>query len=385
VLQKLVGLRILRGKPLLLGGIVLGVTLLVSVVLALIVVPAQQSQATTRTYYVAADEVDWDYAPSDMNDITGEEFGEEEDVFVQQGPERIGKVYRKALYREYTDETFTELKPPPAEQEHLGTLGPLLRGEVGDSIEVVFKNNTDFPVSLHPHGVFYEKDSEGAPYEDGASDEEDTGDAIAAGQMHTYQWEIPERAGPGPQDPSSIMWMYHSHVDEPGDTNAGLIGPIIVTRNGMTKEDGMPEDVDREFITMFSVFDENRSNYLEENIQTFAGSPRSVDPEEDDFKESNLMHTINGFVFGNMPMMTTSEGERVRWYLMSMGSEVDLHTPHWHGNTVLKQGMRTDVSDLLPAEMQVADMVPDDPGVWFYHCHVNDHIDAGMTARYTVV
>ena len=74
------------------------------------------------------------------------------------------------------------------------------------------------------------------------------------------------------------------------------------------------------------------------------------------------MHTINGFVFGNMPMMTMNEGERVRWYLMSMGNEVDLHTSHWHGNTVLIRGMRTDVSDLLPAEMQVADMVPDDPG-----------------------
>ena len=96
------------------------------------------------------------------------------------------------------------------------------------------------------------------------------------------------------------------------------------------------------------------------------------------------MHTINGFVFGNMPMMTMNEGERVRWYLMSMGNEVDLHTSHWHGNTVLIRGMRTDVSDLLPAEMQVADMVADDPGVWLYHCHVNDHIDAGMSARYTV-
>ena len=374
----------LRGRPLLLlGGIVLVAVLLVALALFLFVFN-RQGQATTRTYYIAADEVDWDYAPSGMNDITGEPFGEEEDIFVQQGQERIGKVYRKALYREYTDETFTELTPIPAEQEHLGTLGPLLRGEVGDTIEVVFKNNTDFPVSLHPHGMFYEKDSEGAPYEDGASDEEDKGDAIAAGQMHTYRWEIPERAGPGPQDPSSIMWMYHSHVDEPGDTNAGLIGPIIVTRNGMTKESSMPEDVDREFITMFAVFDENRANYLEENIQNFAGSPRSVDPDDDDFKESNLMHTINGFVFGNMPMMTMNEGERVRWYLMSMGSEVDLHTPHWHGNTVLKQEMRTDVSDLLPAEMQVVDMVPDDPGVWFYHCHVNDHIDAGMTARYTV-
>src|SRR5215213_10562169 len=46
--------------------------------------------------------------------------------------------------------------------------------------------------------------------------------------------------------------------------------------------------------------------------------------------------------------------------------------------------MRSDVVDLLPASMVVADMVPDDPGVWFYHCHVNDHIDAGMAARYSV-
>jgi FtsP/CotA-like multicopper oxidase with cupredoxin domain len=34
--------------------------------------------------------------------------------------------------------------------------------------------------------------------------------------------------------------------------------------------------------------------------------------------------------------------------------------------------------------MQVADMVPDDVGTWLYHCHVNDHITAGMQALYTV-
>jgi hephaestin len=77
-------------------------------------------------------------------------------------------------------------------------------------------------------------------------------------------------------------------------------------------------------------------------------------------------------------------GERVRWYLMGMGTEVDLHTPHWHGNTVLAMGMRTDVVALLPATMVVADMVPDDPGTWLYHCHVGDHISAGMLARYVV-
>jgi hephaestin len=30
-------------------------------------------------------------------------------------------------------------------------------------------------------------------------------------------------------------------------------------------------------------------------------------------------------------------------------------------------------------------MVPDNPGTWLYHCHVNDHIVAGMTGRYQVL
>jgi FtsP/CotA-like multicopper oxidase with cupredoxin domain len=67
-----------------------------------------------------------------------------------------------------------------------------------------------------------------------------------------------------------------------------------------------------------------------------------------------------------------------------MGTEVDLHTPHWHGNTVVIDNHRTDVAELLPATMLVADMKPDDPGTWLYHCHVNDHILAGMLALYRV-
>ena len=34
--------------------------------------------------------------------------------------------------------------------------------------------------------------------------------------------------------------------------------------------------------------------------------------------------------------------------------------------------------------MKVFDMVADNPGTWMYHCHVNDHIAAGMMAIYTV-
>jgi manganese oxidase len=30
-------------------------------------------------------------------------------------------------------------------------------------------------------------------------------------------------------------------------------------------------------------------------------------------------------------------------------------------------------------------MRPDNPGIWLYHCHVNDHITAGMITRFQVL
>jgi hephaestin len=345
-----------------------------------------QAAGRQRVYYIAADEVQWDYAPTGINQITGEPFDDAANVFVQQGPDRIGKVYIKALYREYTDNRFRTLKARPARWEHLGFLGPVIRAVVGDTIVVHFKNNTTRPASMHPHGVFYAKNAEGAPYNDGTSGGAKADDAVPPGRTFDYVWQVPERAGPGPMDASSIGWMYHSHTDEVVDTYSGLIGPLIVTGRGLERsgDDPRPRDVDRELYTMFNVDDENQSAYLQQNIDTFAGDPGSVDPEDEDFGESNLMHNVNGYVFGNLPGLSMNLGSRVRWYLMGMGTEVDLHTPHWHGNTVTIMGMRTDVANLLPATMQTADMMPDDPGTWLYHCHVNDHILAGMLALYRV-
>jgi hephaestin len=188
------------------------------------------------------------------------------------------------------------------------------------------------------------------------------------------------------------MWMYHGHTDEVADQYAGLIGPIIVTRRGMARPDGSPKDVDRQFVTLFMVADENQSPYLERNMRRYltAHGKRlrtelATLPGNDEFQESNLMHSINGYVYGNGPLMKMRVGERVRWYVMSMGTEVDLHTPHWHGNTVTVMGMRMDTVQLLPAGMVVADMRPDDPGIWLFHCHVNDHLTAGMVTRYQVL
>jgi FtsP/CotA-like multicopper oxidase with cupredoxin domain len=348
-----------------------------------------------RTYYIAADEVDWDYAPLGIDQMSGMPFDHMSQLWTEHTKDRIGKVYRKAVYREYTNSSFTILKKRPPEWEHLGLLGPVLRAEVGDTIRVVFKNNGAQAYSMHPHGVFYEKSSEGAHYNDGANDPTHNG-MVPPGETHTYIWEVPKRAGPGPNNPSSMMWLYHSHNYEPKDTEAGLIGTILVTRRGMARPDGSPKDVDREFVTAFFMVNENSSWYLDHNISAHVGEPKTVNklerrPADADgnyfvlgsgFAAANFKFTINGYLFGNMPVMTMHKGERVRWYVAGMG--IAFHTPHWHGNVVTINGIPADVVALGPAQTLVADMVPDDPGTWMYHCHMSDHMEAGMYALYRV-
>jgi len=357
--------------------------------------------STVRTYYIAADEVEWDYAPTGIDQISGKPFDAFERVYTQRGAHRIGKVYRKAVYREYTDASFRTLKKRPANEAYLGILGPVIHAEVGDTINVVFKNDATRPYSIHPHGVFYDKASEGMTYNDGSPASDKTGGAVAPGHIYTYVWKVPERAGPGPGDPSSIVWLYHSHVDEQKDVDAGLVGAIVVTARGMANADGTPKDVDREFITLFNIFDENQSWYLDHNIAAYTKDPKGTEktfkaetiPVGPDgvfslngtgFGDANLRFTINGYSFGNMPMMTMQKGDRVRWYLIAIGFGFNFHTPHWHGNTILLNKQRTDVINLAPAQMVTADMVPDNPGRWFFHCHVSDHMRGGMTAFYQV-
>ena len=353
--------------------------------------------AAIRTYYIAADEVNWDYMPGGAD-----KMGMDEDYarfFATRGPHLIGPIYRKAIYRQYTDATFTRLKARSPRNAYLGILGPPIYAEVGDTIHVVFKNNTTHPCSVHPHGVFYDKASEGSPYADGIPDSRKPGDSVAPGATFTYVWQVPPRAGPGPDDPSSIVWLYHSHTMELQDVNSGLIGAIIVTRRGMALPDGKPKGVDRNIVALFMFFDENNSWFLNQNIRTFTTDPAHVkklefapvDPNGNfsfigtGFAAQNFRGTINGYQYADGPMIRIKKGEHVRWYLITVGEGANIHTPHWHGNTVLVRGHRTDVILLGPASMITADMQPDDPGIWAFHCHFSEHMRAGMETLYQVL
>ncbi|HEY6767142.1 MAG TPA: multicopper oxidase domain-containing protein [Candidatus Sulfotelmatobacter sp.] len=297
--------------------------------------------ATTRHYYIAAEDVTWDFAPSGHNILNGQNLAQ---------PWQLKHQWLKSRFIEYTDNTFSAPKPQP---EWLGILGPVIRAEVGDEVIVEFLNRTHSPHNIHPHGFRYDKNSEGSFYIPFGK-----GDRVSPGARFIYHWFATESSGPGPGQPSSIVWWYHAH--ESIEINAGLLGPIIVTGKGKANPDGSPKDVDREFVASFMIFDQ------------LSGKP------------AGLFYAINGFIFGNLPGLTMKQGDKVRWHLLGMGNEIDLHSPHWHGETVTDQGRNTDVIELLPGSMRTVDMVADNPGTWMLHCHVEDHMEAGMMAVYTI-
>jgi FtsP/CotA-like multicopper oxidase with cupredoxin domain len=278
---------------------------------------------------------------------------------------------------------------------HLGYLGPLIRAAVGDTIRVFFKNNApSTSYSMHPHGVFYTKANEGVPQDprlmqsnmsaamNGSSNMTTLdGSSVPPGGNYTYIWEVPERAGPGPNDPSSIVWMYHSHVDETRDTNTGLVGAMVISRaNAADRDTARPTDVDKEFVLLWTIVNENLSGgYLSENARAFI-QPSLNDSawqalrSDGEFQLSNLKHAVNGRLYSNLPGLNMTVGQRVRWYLIALGDEQDIHGVHWHGQTLLYDGHRVDTMELLPASMKTIDMVPDSPGTWLVHCHTNHHM-----------
>lgn len=57
------------------------------------------------------------------------------------GDGTMGKVFQKAVYQGYTDDTFTALLPVAGSQ---GMAGPTMHAEVGDKITLVFMVTPSF-------------------------------------------------------------------------------------------------------------------------------------------------------------------------------------------------------------------------------------------------
>jgi len=156
------------------------------------------------------------------------------------GANEFGTRWLKALYRGYTDQSFSKYSDQPPYQ---GTQGPTIRGEVGDLIEIMFVNKMSKNyATMHSMGLDYTKHSEGADYPNttapGASNTLSQTNAvppiqagIAPAGCVVYKWLVSDSAGPNPSQPARTH-SYHSYVSLEQDSNAGLIGPTIIYRKG---------------------------------------------------------------------------------------------------------------------------------------------------------
>ncbi|NXU87937.1 HPHL1 protein, partial [Xiphorhynchus elegans] len=142
--------------------------------------------------------------------------------------------------------------------------------------------------------------------------------------------------------------------------------------------------IDREFYLLFSIFDENDSWYLNKNIEAFTGDPSKVDENDADFKESNKMHAVNGYLYGNLPGLTMCKNDKVSWHLIGLGSHYDMHGVHFQGNTIHLRGTTRDGLALFPHLSGTALMQPDRVGTFKVVCRTFDHFVGGMKHLYEV-
>ncbi|XP_050818736.1 coagulation factor V-like [Gopherus flavomarginatus] len=327
------------------------------------------NKGNMRRYYIAAEEVFWDYAglkKSPMrNDRTSHDGG--------------NTIYRKVIFRSYVDSTFTTREPEGEYEEHLGILGPVIRAEVDDVIQVHFKNLASRPYSLHSHGLFYEKSSEGTSYEDESPDWFKKDDAVQPNDTYTYIWFATKRSGPIQPGTACRSWAYYSGVNPEKDIHSGLIGPVLICQKGtLSTSNNRPVDT-REFVLLFMVFDEEKSWYFNKH------SKRTYSEKTSEPQKYHKFHAINGIIY-HLQGLRMYKDELVRWHLLNMGGSKDIHVVHFHGQTFTEvPGHQLGVYPLLPGSFRTIEMTPPKAGMWLLDTEVGEYQQAGMQASFIVV
>lgn len=106
-------------------------------------------------------------------------------------------------------------------------------------------------------------------------------------------------------------------------------GAILTCKKGTLDENtGTRADVDKEFVLLFTVMDENKSWFLDQNIKRFCSDPDGAMKQKTDnnFVKSNKMYSINGRVFGNLEGLDMCVGDNISWHLFGIGTDNDVHS-----------------------------------------------------------
>ncbi|XP_053482810.1 coagulation factor V isoform X2 [Ictalurus furcatus] len=316
----------------------------------------QRRESQEWIYYIAAEEIIWDYAPN-LPDNVDRDF---RSTYLKQGIGRIGKKYKKAVFTQYTDESFKERAEQKQRKKELGILGPVIRAQIRDIIKIVFKNKASRPYSMYPHGLTIDKAAEGANYPEGGYQSH----AVQPGETYTYVWRVIEEDEPLNSDSRCLTRMYHSAVNTPRDIASGLVGPLLICKSQSLSTRNVQLRADKEQHAMFAVFDENKSWYLNENIITYCGEPKNVKPDDLEFYKSNVMHTINGYVYESGQVLGFCNGEIATWHVSSVGEQDDIQTATFYGHTFELNNKEEDILSLFPMTGETISMNMANIGVW---------------------
>ncbi|KAL8609338.1 hypothetical protein ACOMHN_048894 [Nucella lapillus] len=345
-------------------------------------------QARVRTFYIAAVEVDWNYAPLGnlVNDDT-----QTSDKFLTQGRDRIGRVYRKILYREFTDSTFSR---QAGSSPVLGLLGPTLRAETGDTIEVIFKNlatRANRSLSVHPHGVQYDKASEGALYVDQTTGSDKADDGVPPGGLFHYVWRVSPSFAPTADDEPCLPWVYHSHVSTTRDVDSGLVGLLLTCKKGSLRKrgrnKGLRKDVSEEYPIYVDTADENASWLMEHNLYHCRDHARCTalhTARDQAFMASNKMSHINGRCYGNLAGLEVARwGRPAVFYFFSVNR--GMTGVHLSGQVFTVRSHNKDSISVYPATFVSATLTPSSLGHWLMASTNVDSYNGGQQAFVRVV
>jgi FtsP/CotA-like multicopper oxidase with cupredoxin domain/plastocyanin len=237
--------------------------------------------------------------------------------------------------------------------------GPEIRVTEGDRVRVTLRNELPVGTSIHWHGVNL------APEMDGPVGLNQA--AVEPGETFVYEFIA---------TPGGTRW-YHSHADPTSQIALGLYGALIV-------EPREPQRTyDREFTYILNEWD------LELTPDVAMGkAPRG--PGDQMLRGGELgtdLFLMNGRAHESIPPIRLAEGERVLVRLINAGNLP--HAIHTHGHSfrivatdgnAVPAGMEFVKDTVLigPGERYDLELFGDNPGVWMFHCHMENHAANGM-------
>nr|XP_009480584.1 PREDICTED: coagulation factor VIII-like [Pelecanus crispus] len=321
-------------------------------------------QGEVRQYFIAAVEVMWEY-----RNQRPQHFLKAMDPW--SGRRKPFRQYRKVVFREYMDDSFTQPLLRGELDEHLGILGPYIRAEVEDVIMVTFKNLASRPFSFHSTLQAYEE-TQGTTQ---------GGEVVQPGELRKYSWKVLPQMAPTTEEFDCKAWAYFSNVDLEKDLHSGLIGPLIICRHGVLSFIFRRQLAVQEFSLLFTIFDETKSWYFLENMERNCRPPCRIQQDNPDFRRNHSFHAINGYVSDTLPGLVMAQ------QLLNMGSTEDIHSVHFHGQLFsvrTSQEYRMGVYNLYPGVFGTVEMWPSHAGIWRVECKVGEHQQAGMSALFLV-